>query len=210
MQDPQERVRANGYASLSGQSSATLASRLQRERRQQIGGAVGPTRIASQCAIEALGKDLARASRHVAEPATAVDAQLDHLAAPRLIERATLVASVQPSAQLTALGTRNAHARWFGNKNQTSVALDDDQDDAPAVRHCPKRLGHRRSLWPRSRFRGDSGRVLSRRAVWTRSKLISASVLRPIYGNPPRRWHLATARALGSGSHRASIDAATG
>jgi hypothetical protein len=83
MQDPQERVRANGHASLSCPSSATLAARLQRERRQQIGGAVGPTRIASQCAIEALGKDLARASRHVAEPATAVDAQMDHLATPR-------------------------------------------------------------------------------------------------------------------------------
>jgi hypothetical protein len=68
---------------------------------------------------------------------------MNRLAAPRQIERATLVTAVLPSAELTALRARNQRACWFDNQDQTPVALDDDQDDAPAFQYFPQQLGHR-------------------------------------------------------------------
>jgi hypothetical protein len=47
MKEPQERVWTDWHASLARQPSATLAAGLQREGRQQIGGALGSARIAS-------------------------------------------------------------------------------------------------------------------------------------------------------------------
>jgi hypothetical protein len=134
-----------GTPAMRARRSTTLTAGLQCERRQQFGRAVGATGIASQCAIETLGKDLARASWYVAEPASAVDPQMDRLLAPRQIERVPLIPAVLTSAELTALRTRNARTRWFDNKDPTPVVLDDDQNDAPAFQHCPQRLGHRDS-----------------------------------------------------------------
>jgi hypothetical protein len=43
---------------------------------------------------------------------------------------------VLASAKPTALRTRDGRSRWFDNQNQTAVAHDDDQNDAPAVRYA--------------------------------------------------------------------------
>jgi hypothetical protein len=55
------------------------------------------------------------------------------VATPGQIERAPLIATVLPSAQLAALGARNGLARGFGNQHQTSITLDRDQDNAPVL-----------------------------------------------------------------------------
>src|SRR5258707_13831595 len=94
MQDPQERVRADGYTDFARQTRPTFATGLQSKRREQVSYAIGASRVASQGAIEAFGEDLSRAGRHVAEPTTATNAHAHGLAAPGEIERGTLVATV--------------------------------------------------------------------------------------------------------------------
>src|SRR5215210_2594271 len=68
MQDPQERIRADGHTDLPRKASATFTASLQGKGREQLSGAVRPTSVASQGTIEALSEDLARAGRCVAEP----------------------------------------------------------------------------------------------------------------------------------------------
>src|SRR6266851_4964922 len=144
-QQPQQRIGTDWYASGTCQPRSTFTSGLQCERRQQIGGGVGPPRIARQCTVEALREDLPRARWRVAEPAAAVYPHSYGLPAPGEIERVALVATVLPPTQLTALRTRHRHPRRFDDQNHTAVTFDDDQDDAPAFRLCPKRRGHRDS-----------------------------------------------------------------
>ena len=55
------------------------------------------------------------------------------MATPGKIERASLKPTVLPSTQLATLGARNGHACGFSNEDQTSIALDNDQDDAPVL-----------------------------------------------------------------------------
>src|SRR5207248_5613528 len=91
MPDPQERIRADRHSNLPREASATFAASLQGKAREQLCGAVRRTSVASQSTIEALGEDLARAGRRIAEPATAVHAHPHGLAAPREIERVPIV-----------------------------------------------------------------------------------------------------------------------
>src|SRR5438270_6845543 len=68
MQDPQERIRADGHTDLPREASATFAASLQGKGRQQFGGAVRPTSVASQGTVEALGEDLPWAGWAITEP----------------------------------------------------------------------------------------------------------------------------------------------
>jgi hypothetical protein len=113
--------------------------------------------------FDAFGKDLPWASRHIAEPAAAMYPQMNHLPAPREIKRMAFVATVRTRAELAALGTRNRQPSGFDDTDQAAVALDHDQDDAPTLRCCPTRLGHRDSPpWHlRYRLHKISGRVHS-------------------------------------------------
>jgi hypothetical protein len=72
-------------------------------------------------------------------------AQTDRVAAPRKIKWAALVATVLPTAPFATLWTRSGLTRRFDHEDQTAVALDDDQDDAPTLPIFPERLGHRDS-----------------------------------------------------------------
>jgi hypothetical protein len=56
------------------------------------------------------------------------------MASPRKIEWVALIATELPSAQLTALRTRDGRARRLDDQNETGTGRDDDQDDAPALR----------------------------------------------------------------------------
>jgi hypothetical protein len=60
------------------------------------------------------------------------------VATPGKIERASLKPTVLPSTQLATPGARNGPARGFGNEGQTSIALDNDQDDAPVLTLPPR------------------------------------------------------------------------
>jgi hypothetical protein len=133
VQQSQQRIRAARNASLLRQTSATLATGLQRERGQQLGCVVGAASVAGQHAIEALGKNMAWARWDITEPPTAVKLQAHSVATPGKIERASLKPTVLPSTQLATLGARNGPARGFGNEDQTSIALDNDQHDAPVL-----------------------------------------------------------------------------
>jgi len=103
---------------------------------------VGAAGVARQRTIESFCKDLLRTRRRIAEPPTSVHAHPHDLAAPWQIQRVPLVAAVLPPAQLTTPWTRDYDARGFDDKHQTSVALDNDKDDAPAFQLCAKRGGH--------------------------------------------------------------------
>ena len=150
VQEPQERVRADWYTGFARQPSATFAAGLECECGQQFGRAVGTASVAGQHAIEALGEDLAWTAGHVTEPPAAVDSQTHGVTAPGQIERAPVVATVLPPTQFATLRARNSLTRRFDNQDQTAVALDDDQDDAPLVRLSAKRHGHRHlPRWPR-------------------------------------------------------------
>jgi hypothetical protein len=52
------------------------------------------------------------------------------------------VATVLTTTQFTTLRARDRGACGLGHKRQAAVPLDDDQDDAPALRVCPNRRGH--------------------------------------------------------------------
>ena len=60
-------------------------------------------------------------------------AHADDLAAPRQIERMPLIPAVLPPTQLAALRTRHSSSSGLDDKDQTAIALNDDQDDAPAL-----------------------------------------------------------------------------
>ena len=151
MEEPQERIWADGHAGCTRQASTTLAASLQREGGQQLCGVAGASGVAGQHATEPFGEDLPRAGWRIAEPAPAVDTHADRVAAPREIQRAPLIPTVLSAAWLTTLRTRNACSRWLNNKDETPIPFDDDQDDAPAFCDCLKRRGHRcvHPRWPR-------------------------------------------------------------
>src|SRR5216683_7315953 len=96
-----------GHTDFARQTRTTFATGLQSERGEQISGAIGAPRVASQGAIEAFGEDPPRAGRHVAEPTPATNPHAHGLAAPGGIERVTLVPTVLATAQLTTLWTRH-------------------------------------------------------------------------------------------------------
>jgi hypothetical protein len=89
--------------------------------------------VAGQHTIEALGEDLAWAIWHIAEPPSAVDSQTYGVAAPGQVERVSKVPAVLAPTQLATRRARHRFARRFGNEDQTAIALDNDQDDAPVL-----------------------------------------------------------------------------
>jgi hypothetical protein len=131
MQQVKQRIGADGYADFARQASATLATSLQRERRQQVGRVVRPPGVMSQHSIETLGKDLTRAIWHIAEPSSAVDAQSHGVATPWQIEWAPNVIAVLALTQFAALRTRDSLACRFCNQHQAAIKLNDDQDNLP-------------------------------------------------------------------------------
>jgi hypothetical protein len=66
-------------------------------------------------------------------------------AAPRQVQWVPIVPTVLPSAQLTTLRARNSDARGLDHQHQTAITLDNDQNDAPALRLCSNRRCHRGS-----------------------------------------------------------------
>src|SRR5262249_47703464 len=143
VQQPQQRIGARRHASLMRQSSTSFAAGLQRERRQQFSGFVRAPGVASQHTIEALGEDFAWAIWHIAEPPSAVDSQTYGVAAPGQVEWASKVPAVLAQTQLATLRARHRFARRFGNEDQTAIALDNDQDDAPVLTLPALRHDHR-------------------------------------------------------------------
>lgn len=83
MQKAKQRVRADWQVSFAREPRATLAASLEPERAEQFGSAVGAAGVVGQRAVETLGEDFARSSRHVAEPATRAHSKADRPAAPR-------------------------------------------------------------------------------------------------------------------------------
>jgi hypothetical protein len=143
VEQTQERIGADRHASFARQPSAALTAGLQCEGGQQFGRIIRASGVAGEHAIEALGKDLASAIWHIAEPPTAVDSEPHGVATPRQIEWTPLIVTVLPSTQLATLGARNGLARGFGNQHQTPIALDNDQDDAPVLTLPAQRPDHR-------------------------------------------------------------------
>jgi hypothetical protein len=64
---PQEGIRTGRNAGLAGQPSASLAADAQAELDQQRGDSISAAGVARQHTVKALGKDLARAGRPIAE-----------------------------------------------------------------------------------------------------------------------------------------------
>ena len=62
------------------------------------------------------------------------------------IEWATMIATVLAAARLATFRARDDRSCRLDHEDQTPVALDDNQHDAPAVYLCPKRLCHRITL----------------------------------------------------------------
>ena len=120
------------------QPSASFTAGPECECGQQFARAVGAASVAGQHAVEALGEDLARTAGHVTEPPAAMDSQTHSVTAPGRIERAPVVPTVLPT-QFATLRARNSLTRRFDNQDQTAVALDDYQDDAPLLRLSGRR-----------------------------------------------------------------------
>jgi hypothetical protein len=82
MEQAKQRIWTDRHARFARQTSATFATSLQCERRQQLSRVVCAPGIAGQYTIEALGEDLSCALRHIAEPPSAVDSQTYGVTAP--------------------------------------------------------------------------------------------------------------------------------
>ncbi len=94
VQQPQERVGADGYASCARQPCPALAASLQCKGLQQIVGNDSAACIAGQCIVETFGKDLSQAVDFVAEPTSSAYLQAHDRTTPGQIERSSLIAAV--------------------------------------------------------------------------------------------------------------------
>jgi hypothetical protein len=133
MEQAEQRIGADGYASLARQASPTLTTRLQRERGQQVGRVARAPGVVRQYAIEALSEDLTWAIWHIAEPPSAVNSETHSMPAPWQIEWAPEITAVLTSTQRATLRAWNCLASRFRDKHQVPVVLDDDQHDLPMV-----------------------------------------------------------------------------